>query len=206
MWPIHQLSLFICCTLLLPIKATTAFNCSEIFNSSYIIHLTSEEWSEVFELDERSRHYRLEIQTRRHGEKIQRVRPYFYIKQKEYVTIQILGIGNEGILLVAQSGAQLYTLKLFDHSDDLLSNLESLRKQSLIYPTLQVFDWDLEQSIAVFEFIDGIPLITLLDQWGQLSSSLKVQLSKTQIPGVLQDPHNVILDFYKGRLILVDPY
>lgn len=132
----------------------------------------------------------------------------FRINGKAYDRGAILGAGNEGLVVTAESGGRRFAVKFFFEVSDLKGNVAELRalKGKLLTPTIH--EVDVKSKAVVFELIEGVSFRDLNSNWREVSDTLLAKVREavtSEFSGETIRMYNSVIEIESGRIYLVDP-
>jgi hypothetical protein len=143
----------------------------------------------------------------------------FKIDGITYTAYDTLGTGGEGTVYSARDGTgNRFAVKVFRQKSSMESALRGfhiLQKQGV--DTAQVVKVDMSANVVLFKFVDGMPIIDILDaartnptlkplaeKLRPLAEELENRVKKD--PRVLPHGGNVVYEIPTGRLVVIDPW
>jgi len=144
---------------------------------------------------------------------------------KEYRTTAILGHGVYGVVFqVIDSKGKPFVLKQFEFDDEIAMDIKLMkllkRKE---YPIINVHSVDIDEMVAIFDYIEGVDLEILKESYKELGITRKKYLSLDReylemVKSYMQNHRdtelarevsfrdfNVLYDFEADRIVIIDP-
>lgn len=133
----------------------------------------------------------------------------FKVNDSTYRVTEILGAGNEGLVVLAEGALGVVKIKFFETEPEMIRNINSLVATVAAENRPEMLDVDFINRIIAFKITPGIVVGELLSYGADLPRSLVIKILEVVADYWDGDSvliHNSILDFNSGQIYLFDPH